>query len=151
MRPHRLVWCAVLAACLTGCGGVDAGVRVEGPAATTVPWTGPVYMTDWFGRAWQRPEEFDPTMRVSVSRLKWRNWGSPRALATGVATDITCVSGCPDGNTDPPSYRVEVVLSGLVRRGDVSFYSHATLTPVHPPAPFWAQGSDSTALDVPDA
>ncbi|MDX2528420.1 hypothetical protein ACSCB1_40500 [Streptomyces europaeiscabiei] len=151
MRLRRLVPRALLAACLTGCGGVDGGVHVEGPAATKIPWTGPVYMTDSFGRAWQRPVEVLPTRRVSLDEVTWRVWGSSRALATGVATDFTCVSGCPDGDDTPPSYRVEVVLSNPVRRGDVAFYSHMTLTPVHPPAPFWASGSDDTDLDVPDA
>jgi hypothetical protein len=108
-------------------------------------------MTDWFGRAWQRPVEVSATRRVSLDNLRWRDWGSPRARATGVATDVTCLSGCPDGNDKPPSYRVDVVLSDPVRRGDVAFYSHAALTPVHPPAPFWTEGSDSTDLDVPDA
>ncbi|GHE39829.1 hypothetical protein [Streptomyces capitiformicae] len=153
MRLRRLVPCAVLAAsltvCLTGCGGVDGGVRVEGKAATTIPWTGPVYMTDWYGRAWQRPTEVEATMRVSLDKLTWRDWGSSRARATGTSTDVTCLSGCPDGN--PRSYRVNVVLSDPVRRGDVAFYSRMTLTPVHPPAPFWVKGSDDMDLGVPDA
>ncbi|WDV56155.1 hypothetical protein PV963_40395 [Streptomyces coeruleorubidus] len=151
MRLRRLMPCAVLAACLTGCGGVDGGVRAEGPAATTIPWTGPVYMADWYGRAWQRPEEVSATLRLSLSELRWQDWGSPRARATGVATDDTCLSGCPDGNENPPNYQVKIVLSDPVRRGDVAFYSQATLTPVHPPAPFWAEGHDSIDLDVPDA
>lgn len=155
MRLRRLVPCAVLAAgltvCLTGCGGVDGGVHVEGPAATTIPWTGPVYMTDWYGRAWQRPKEVAATLRVDLGQLTWRDWGSSRARATGVLTDVTCLSGCPDGNDKPPSYRVKVVLSDPVRRGSVAFYSHITLTPVHPPAPFWAKGSDDMDLGVPDA
>jgi hypothetical protein len=155
MRLLRLVPCAVpavcLAVCLTGCGGVDGGVRVEGAAATTIPWTGPVYMTDWYGRAWQRPKEVYATWRVSLTKLTWRDWGSPRARATGVATDDTCLSGCPDGDDHPPSFQVKVVFSGLVRRGNAAFYSHAALTPVHPPAPFWIEGNDSTDLDVPDA
>lgn len=157
MRLRRFVPCVmssvmpsvVLAACLAGCGGVDGGVRVEGPAVTSIPWTGPVYITDWYGRAWQHPGEVAPTARIDLDRLTWRDWGSPRARATGEATDTTCLSGCPDG--DPPSYRVKVVVSGLVKRGDVAFYRHLTLTPVRPPAPFWTEGHDSTDLDVPDA
>ncbi|WP_405870823.1 hypothetical protein [Streptomyces sp. NBC_00005] len=139
----------VLAACLTGCGGPDTGVRVEGRAATEIPWTGPAYMTDWYGRAWQRPRTIDPTQRIGLDRLTWRDWGSPRARATGVASDTTCLSGCPRGVT--PSYRVKVVLSGLVERGDVAYYRHQTLVPLHRPAPFWAEGNDDTDLDVPDA
>ncbi len=150
MRLRRRVLFTVLAVCLTGCGGVDGGVHVEGPAATTIPWTGPVYVTDVYGRSWQRPPEATPTGRVSLSKLKWRDWGSPRARATGVARDDTCLSGTPDCFDNPPTYQVKVVLSDLVRRGSVAFYSHMTLTPVHPPAPFWAKGSDDTDLDVPD-
>jgi hypothetical protein len=151
MRLRRCVLFAVLAACLTGCGGVDGGVRVEGKAATTIPWTGPVYVTDYYGRAWQRPEVFNTSRYVDLDQLRWRDWGSSRAHATGVATDNACVSGCPDGDDNPPSSRVKVVLSDPVRRGEVAFYSHMTLTPVHSPAPFWAEGLDDTDLDVPDA
>ena len=151
MRLRRGLPCAVLAACLTGCGGVDAGVRIEGPAATTIPWTGPVFVTDSFGRAWQRPKQVVATRNVSLDKLKWRAWGPSRVLGTGVAEDFNCMSGCPEGDSNPPTYRVDVVLSKPVRRGDVAFYSHLTLTPVHPPAPFWATGSDDTDLEVPDA
>ncbi|OUD00189.1 hypothetical protein [Streptomyces swartbergensis] len=149
MRLRRGALCAVLAACLTGCGGVDGGVRVEGPAVTSVPWTGPAYLTDWYGRAWQRPSEISPTRSIDLRRLTWRDWGSPRARATGVVVDTNCMAGCRD---DPASYRARVVLSGLVKRGNVAFYSQMSLTPVHPPAPFWAEGyGESTYLDVPDA
>ncbi|MDC0769634.1 hypothetical protein [Streptomyces sp. HD] len=152
MRLRRLVPCAVLAACLTGCGGVDGGVHVEGPAATTIPWTGPVYMTNYYGRPWQRPKEIEVAYgRVRLHKLTWRDWGSPRARATGVATDSSCMSGCPDGTDNLPTYRADVVLSGLVRRGDVAFYSHMTLAPVQPPAPSWAKYTANTDLEVPDA
>ncbi|GAA3773724.1 hypothetical protein ACFS5L_29260 [Streptomyces phyllanthi] len=151
MRLRRLAPLAALAVCLTGCGGVDTGVQVEGKAVTEVPWTGPVYMTDFYGRSWRRPKEVSPTGRISLDKLTWRDWGKSRARATGEATDLTCLSGCPDGVDDPPSLRVEVVLSGLVRRGDVSYYSNVAITPVRPPAPFWMTGYESTELDVPDA
>ncbi|WP_217210792.1 hypothetical protein [Streptomyces sp. AC550_RSS872] len=151
MRLRRCVLFAVLAVCLTGCGGVDGGVRVEGPAVTKVPWTGPVFVTNWNGRPWQRPKQIEGQF-VLLSKLTWRDWGSPRARATGVAMDSTCLSGCPDGfDKPPPSYRVNVVLSDPVRRGNVAFYRHMTLTPVHPPAPSWAKASADTDLDVPDA
>ncbi|MDC0773202.1 hypothetical protein [Streptomyces sp. HD] len=60
MRIGRSLPCAMLAAALTGCGGPDGGVRVEGPAASTIPWSGPAYMTDWYGRAWQRQRRARP-------------------------------------------------------------------------------------------
>ncbi|GHE08908.1 hypothetical protein [Streptomyces alanosinicus] len=138
---------AVLAACLTGCGGPAGGVRVEGPALTAIPWSGPAYMTDWYGRAWQHPTEVDPVGRIVLSRLTWRDWGSPQARATGEATDETCLSGCPGGH--PPSFRVTVLLSDLVKRGGVAFYGHMRLIPLHPPAPSWTEGRDDTDLDVP--
>lgn len=144
----RLAPVVCLTVCLTGCGAVDGGVRVEGAAVTSVPWTGPVYMTDWYGRAWQQPEQVEASLHLSLDGLKWRNWGSPRPSATGVATDTDCISGCADVD-HPPSYRVNVVLSALVRRGDVAYYSHASVTPRNPPAPFWAEGHESTELDVP--
>ncbi|MCD9879744.1 hypothetical protein [Streptomyces guryensis] len=148
LRRHLLP-CVALVACLAGCGAVDGGVQVEGPPVTPKPWSGPVYMTDWFGRSWLHPKEVAPTGRIYLDRLTWRDWGSARPRATGVASDTTCLSGCPNG--DPPSYRVKVVLSGLVKRGDVAYYSHVRLIPLHPPAPFWAYGQDSADLEVPDA
>ncbi|MGW6906018.1 hypothetical protein [Streptomyces sp. NPDC054940] len=147
---HSVPW-VVLAACLAGCGGVDGGVRVEGRAVTAIPWSGPVYMTDSYGRAWQRPGEVSPSPsgRVYLDELAWQDWGSGRARGTGVAVDTTCLSGCPDG--DPPRIRVKIVLSDLARRGNVAYYRHLTLTPVRPPAPFWMEGYGRTDLDVPDA
>ncbi|MGA5143327.1 hypothetical protein [Streptomyces azureus] len=149
MRPRRFVPFAVLAVCLAGCGGVDGGVRVEGPAVTSVPWTGPVYVTDYYGRSWQRPSDISPTPDIDLQRLTWRDWGSPRARATGVVVDAGCGADCLDGEL--PGYRARVVLSDLVKRGSVAFYSQVTLTPVHPPAPSWAKGTESAYLDVPDA
>ncbi|WP_055527895.1 hypothetical protein [Streptomyces graminilatus] len=152
MRIRRLVLsCAVSAVFLTACGGVDGGVRVEGPAATRIPSTGPVYVTDWYGRAWQHPVEVDPTMRVTLTGLKWRDWGSPRARATGTVLDVTCLGGCTGSGNHPRRVPVKVVLSDLVRREGVSFYGHLNLVPVHPPLPYWLQGNDSTDLEVPDA
>ena len=149
MRLRRFAPCVALAACLSGCGGLDTGIKVEGSPVTVAPWSGPVYITDYFGRAWQHPASVFPTGRISLDDLKWRDWGSSRPRATGLATDTTCLSGCPDG--DPPGYRVEVVLTGLAKRGDVAYYRHVRLTPLHPPAPFWAVGYERMELDVPDA
>jgi len=148
MRFRQAGACAVLAVCLAACGRPDGGVRVEGPAVTTAEWTGPTYITDFFGRAWQRPQEVVLGNSLDLGGLRWKGWGTARPTATGVATDVNCMAGCP--NDKPASYRVEVVLGGLVRRGDVAYYGHASLKPLHPPAPFWAAGYDDVYLDVPE-
>lgn len=146
MRLRRFVPCFVLAACLTGCGGLDTGVRVEGSAPTAIPWSGPVYVEDQYGRAWQRPETIDLTELIALDHLTWRDWGASRTLATGEAI---CGADCSDNR--PRTYRVQVVLSGRVRRASVAYYGEVTITPVHPPAPGWATGFDSTEnLDLPD-
>lgn len=147
-RTVWLVSATALALLLSACGAPDGGIRVEGPAPSALPWSGPTYMTDWYGRSWQHPTTVYPTAHVGLDGLKWHGWGSARPTASGVASDSTCLSGCTGGKV--PSYRVKVVLSGLVRRGDVAYYSHAQLVPVHPPAPFWTLGNDAMDLDVPE-
>ncbi|MCT9075159.1 hypothetical protein [Streptomyces fulvoviolaceus] len=146
MPSRRFLPCVVLAACLTGCGGPATGVRVEGPAATAIPWAGPAYVSDQYGRAWQRPTTIELTELVFLDRLTWRDWGAPRTVATGEAS---CGTSCSDWR--PRSYRVRVVLSGRVRRASVAYYGEVTVTPVHPPAPGWATGFDSAqSLNLPD-
>ncbi|MER5452743.1 hypothetical protein ABT052_47945 [Streptomyces sp. NPDC002766] len=149
MRPYRTMLCAVLSVGLTACGAVDGGVRVEGQAPTAIPRSGPVYVEDHYGRAWQRPGTIVLTELILLDRMKWRGWGSSRAQGTGELSDPYCQSGCSDG--DSHDYQVQIVLSGQVRRGSVAYYGQATLTPVHPPAPDWAKGFGSTQLDVPDS
>ncbi|MFF7048206.1 hypothetical protein ACFY94_07585 [Streptomyces griseorubiginosus] len=151
MRLRRLAPCVFLTAFLTafptGCGGVNGGVRVEGPAPTSIPWSGPVYVEDLYGRAWQRPRTIELTELISLDRLTWRDWGASRPRATGEAS---CMAGCSAGQ--PRSYPVQVVLSDRVRRASVAYYSEATVTPVHPPAPLWATGFDRPeTLNLPDS
>jgi hypothetical protein len=151
MRFRRLAPCAVLTVVLTasstGCGSVNGGVRVEGPAPTAIPWSGPVYVADRYGRAWQRPRTIELSEYIFLDRLTWRDWGAPRLRAIGEAS---CNAGCSAGQ--PRSYRVQVVLSDRVRRASVAYYSEVTVTPVHPPAPGWATGFDRAgSLNLPDS
>ena len=49
MRFGGPVLCVLLAVSLfglAGCGTVAGGTRVEGPAPTALPWSGPVYVND---------------------------------------------------------------------------------------------------------
>ncbi|MEU6254247.1 hypothetical protein [Streptomyces sp. NPDC047043] len=145
--PRAFVLCAVLVVCLSGCGGVQGGVRVEGPAATSIPWSGPVYVADSYGRAWQHPETISLAELVLLEGMKWRGWGSTRARGTG---EVPCQAAC--SGDEPGSYRVEVTFSDRVRRGSVSYYSEVAIKPVDPPAPGWATGIDKMGtLDVPDS
>ncbi|QNP74348.1 hypothetical protein IAG44_36085 [Streptomyces roseirectus] len=148
MRFWRVAACGVLAVGLAACGRPDGGVKVEGPAVASVQWSGPTYISDAYGRAWKRPEEIAVQNSVYLLDLRWTGWGTARPRATGIAQDTGCLAGCSDGKL--AEYRVVVVLSGLVRRGDVAFYGHAAITPEKPPAPFWAEGNEDTYLDVPD-
>ncbi|MGJ5797252.1 hypothetical protein [Streptomyces griseorubiginosus] len=151
MRLRQLAPCALLTALLailpTGCGSVNGGVRVEGPAPTALPWSGPVYVADRYGRAWQHPETIDLTTLILLDGLTWRDWGAPRPRATGEAS---CKVGCTAGQAR--SYQIRVVLSDRVRRGSVAYYGEATITPVHPPAPTWATGfARKGSLNLPDS
>ncbi|MEV0742123.1 hypothetical protein AB0I51_40715 [Streptomyces sp. NPDC050549] len=151
MVPRRSALRASLAACLlacvAGCGTPYGGARVEGPAPTRVPWTGPVYVLNWESEPNERPDLMDLTKYTMLDWMRWHGWGSPRATATGYVMDYACVSGCP--HEDPPSYRIRIVLSGLVKRQYAAYYSHAAVTPVHRPAPDWAEDVSSVPLRVP--
>ncbi|MEU1481347.1 hypothetical protein [Streptomyces sp. NPDC005760] len=151
MVPRRSALGTSLAAgllvCVTGCGAADGGVRTEGPAPTRVPWTGPVYVLNWESEPAERPGLMDLTDYTTLDWMRWRGWGSPRATATGFVMDYSCTSDCPGDAL--PSYRVEIVLSGLVKRQYAAYYSHAAVTPVHRPAPAWAEDVSSVPLRVP--
>ncbi|KND29972.1 hypothetical protein [Streptomyces acidiscabies] len=148
MRFWQVGGCVVAVVCLAACGRVDGGVKVEGPAVTAVEWSGPSYISDVYGRAWQHPTEISVGESVYLEGLHWTGWGTARPTSTGVAQDTGCLAGCSGGKV--AEYRVKVVLSGLTRRGDVAYYGHAAITPLKPPAPFWAEGNEDTILDVPD-
>ncbi|MFJ9900619.1 hypothetical protein ACIQPR_45570 [Streptomyces sp. NPDC091280] len=136
---------------LAGCGMVDGGTRVEGPAPTAVPWTGPVYVDDARSIPRRRPDIVDLTEHTTLYGLKWRGWGTSRAVATGVVVDVACASGCPQGDADPPTHPVRLVLSGLVKREYAAYYDHAVLTPAHPPTPNWVLETGDLSLQVPAA
>ncbi|MGW0712967.1 hypothetical protein ACWD4G_44805 [Streptomyces sp. NPDC002643] len=150
---HRSALCATLVAwllaCLTGCGTPDSGTRVEGPAPTRIRWTGPVYVLDWRSRPRQRPDLMDLTEITVLDQLVWKNWGSPKAFVTGVVIDLPCLSGCPHETL--PSYPVTIVFSGLTKRRYAAYYSWAAVTPVHRPAPDWAEDVHRVRLRVPTA
>ncbi|MET7572016.1 hypothetical protein ABZT04_26455 [Streptomyces sp. NPDC005492] len=149
MRLHRSRWCAVLAFCLAGCGTAVGGTRVEGRAPTGIPWSGPVYVEDWRSQPRREPDMMDLTEVTTLDRLKWRDWGRPRATATGVVIDLACLSLCEKG--EPPTYRVRVVLNGLSKRQYAAYYGHASVTALASPAPWWAEGVGSVRLHVPKA
>ncbi|MET9080712.1 hypothetical protein ABZX77_02240 [Streptomyces sp. NPDC004237] len=136
---------------LAGCGTAAGGTRVEGPAPTAIPWSGPVYVNDARSISRQHPDIVDLTERTTLFGLKWQGWGTSRAVATGAVVDVNCVSGCPHGDADPPTYSVRLVLSGLVKREYAAYYGRAVLTPEHPPAPSWAVDGEVLRLRVPKA
>lgn len=149
--PARCLLLAMSFLGLAGCGTVAGGTRVEGPAPTAIPWSGPVYVDDAGSVPRQHPAIVDLTERTSLYSLKWRGWGTSRAVATGVVVDVTCASGCPHGDADPPSYPVRLVLSGLVKREYSAYYHHAVLTADPPPAPDWVLEVGDLRLRVPEA
>lgn len=136
---------------LAGCGTGAGGAHVEGPAPTAVRWTGPVYVDDARSISRQHPDVMDLTDVTTLYGMKWRGWGTPRAVGTGLVVDFACVSLCPHGNDNPPSYPVRLVLSGLVKREYAAYYSHAVLSPDPPPAPHWARDVGDLRLRVPAA
>ncbi|NEA99038.1 hypothetical protein [Streptomyces sp. SID13726] len=143
----RVSLAACLLADLSACGAAGGEIRSEGPAPSRIPWTGPVYALDWQSLAWPRPDTMDLTADTVLWGVKWHDWGSPRATGTGSVLDLACRSGCPHG--DYPHYAVTIVFSGLVKRQYAAYYSHAAVTPVHPPAPGWAEDVRGVALHVP--
>lgn len=149
--PARCLLLAMSFLGLTGCGTVADGARVEGPAPTAIRWTGPVYVSDARSISRQHPDVFDLTDITTLYGLKWRGWGTPRAVATGLVVDFSCQSLCPHGQDDPPFYPVRLVLSGLVKREYAAYYGHAVLSPDPAPAPDWAMDVGDLRLRVPAA
>lgn len=138
--------CVALAAVLAGCGA-RAGVVTHGPAPTDIPWTGPVFVLDYEGRARREPDLFDLTNLSTFDEVTWQQWGGPQAVGTGWAMDYACLNGC--AGDDPDGYRATIVLSGLVRRHDAAYYSRATVTPSGP-LPTWAEKLGQVVLRTPD-
>lgn len=136
---------------LAGCGTGAGGARIEGPAPTAVPWTGPVYVSDSRSIPRQRPDVMDLTEVTTLYGMKWRGWGTPRAVGTGAVVDFACISQCPHGKDNPPYYHVRLVLSRLVKREYAAYYSNAVLSPDRPPAPAWAMDVGDLRLRVPAA
>lgn len=136
---------------LAGCGTGAGGMRVEGPAPTAIRWTGPVYLDDARSMPRQHPDVMDLTNVTTLYGMKWRGWGTPRAVATGLVVDFSCQSLCPQGKYNPPYYPVRLVLSGLVKREYAAYYSSAVLSPDPPPAPHWALDVGELRLRVPAA
>lgn len=151
MRYGGPALCVLLALSLAGCGTEAGGVRVEGRAPTAVPWSGPVYVSDARSIPRQRPDVVDLTESTTLYGLKWRGWGTSRAVGTGLVVDFACVSGCPHGESDPPSFPARLVLSSLVKREYAAYYAHAVLTSERPPAPAWAFDVGDVRLRVPKA
>ena len=135
-----------LAGLLAGCGA-GTGVVAHGPAPTAIAWTGPVFMLDHEGRARRAPDLFDLTADSSFDDVTWQHWGGPQTVGTGWEVDLACLNGCT--GDDPDGYHATIVLSGLVRRRDAAYYSHATVTPSEP-LPSWAENLGQVTLPLPE-
>ncbi|WP_435602560.1 hypothetical protein [Streptomyces sp. bgisy130] len=129
-KPTALATVCVLvlaAVGLSGCG--DPGEpRVEGPAPSPARARGPVYVSDTMGHPLTRPTGFGLTEFSSVSRLSWRSWGAPKAVATGRLRGMWCLPHCPRNG-----YPATIELSRLQRRENVSYYTFATVRSAHLP------------------
>ncbi|ANZ21492.1 hypothetical protein ACH4YO_02370 [Streptomyces noursei] len=132
-RPTAIVTaCAlalVMAVGITGCGGPDQP-QVQGPAPTRSPAAGPVYVSDTMGHPLIRPTRLGLTEFTSLSHLKWRDWGQPKAVATGEVSGMWCIPGC-----EKTGYPATVELSGLQRQENVSYYTRASVRSAHLPNP----------------
>ena len=137
---------AALVALLTGCA-TNNGVVAHGSAPTAIPWTGPVYLLDVEGRPRQHPDLIDLTATSTFGGMVWKHWGGSLAIGTGMEVDLACVNGCKGDGLD--SYPVTIVLSGLVRRENAAYYSHASVTSPAP-LPSWAEQVEQVPLRVPD-
>ncbi|GHI04164.1 hypothetical protein AQI88_35325 [Streptomyces cellostaticus] len=124
--------CAValmLAVGTTGCGGPERP-QVQGPAPTRSPAAGPVYVSDDMGHPLSSPATFGLTEFTSLSHLKWRDWGQPKAMATGEVSGGWCSPEC-----DKSGYPATVELTRLQRQENVSYYTRATVRSSHLPDP----------------
>ncbi|MFE0173739.1 hypothetical protein ACFWZ2_15590 [Streptomyces sp. NPDC059002] len=117
---------ALAAVLVGGCGGPD-GLKVEGPALRPSKVTGPVYVADAMGQPLQRPTVVGLTEFVTVSGLKWRDWGGPTARASGKLSGQWCLPGCAK-----KPYEATLTLSGLERQERVAYYRRATVEPKRP-------------------
>ncbi|GAA2295830.1 hypothetical protein OHT20_17100 [Streptomyces caniferus] len=106
---------------LAGCGNPEEP-HVEGPAPSPSQVSGPVYVTDTLGHPLTRPTGFALTEFSSLSRLSWRSWGRPKAVATGRTGGVWCIPDCPANG-----YPATVELSRLQRRENVSYYTRAVV------------------------
>jgi hypothetical protein len=136
----------VLAGLLAGCG-TRPGVITHGPAPTAIPWSGPVFMLDHEGRARREPDLFDLTATSTFDGMTWQDWGEPQAVGTGWEVDYACLNGCTGENVD--GYQATIVLSGLVRRRNAAYYSHASVTPSKA-LPDWAEDLGQVVLPLPE-
>ncbi|WP_432140237.1 hypothetical protein [Streptomyces sp. bgisy084] len=129
-KPTALATVCVLvlaAVGLSGCG--DPGEpQVAGPAPSPARARGPVYVSDTMGHPLTRPTGFGLTEFSSVSRLSWRSWGAPKAVATGRLRGMWCLPHCPRNG-----YPATIELSRLQRRENVSYYTFATVRSAHLP------------------
>ncbi|MEJ8649673.1 hypothetical protein WKI65_16670 [Streptomyces sp. MS1.AVA.3] len=123
-KPTAVAACLALALTavgLAGCGNSEQP-HVEGPAPSPTQVSGPVYVSDTLGHPLTRPTGFALTEFSSVSRLSWRSWGKPEAVATGRVQGMWCIPHCP-----AHGYPATVELSRLQRQENVSYYSRAVV------------------------
>ncbi|MEU8976710.1 hypothetical protein AB0D11_47605 [Streptomyces monashensis] len=132
----------VLAVGATGCGGSDAP-QIQGPAPTASPAAGPVYVPDSLGHPLIRPTTLGITEFSTLFHLKWRNWGQPKAEATGELSGTWCTKCGTSGG-----YSATVELSGLQRQENVSYYTRATVRSSHLPDPN-KTGEDLRSVHLP--
>ncbi|MGW0731518.1 hypothetical protein [Streptomyces sp. NPDC002851] len=123
-RPVVAVCGAVLlVAVLAGCAE-PRGLYVQGPRVTPSQVTGPVYVADSMGQPLRRPTSIGLTEFVSLSELRWGDWGGATARASGKLSGSWCLPGCDD-----KPYDVTVTLSGLEKQERVAYYRRATVEP----------------------
>ncbi|MEV0119486.1 hypothetical protein AB0H77_40575 [Streptomyces sp. NPDC050844] len=110
-----------------GCGG-PAKPHVEGAAPSPTQVSGPVYVPDSMGHPLTRPTNLSLTEFSTLTGLRWRSWGGPRAVATGRLSGAWCRPKCSDAG-----YPATVELTRLERRENVSYYTRAAVRSSHLP------------------
>ncbi|TJZ42813.1 hypothetical protein FCH28_33515 [Streptomyces piniterrae] len=127
-----------------GCGGPER-LHVEGPAPKPTQATGPVYVSDTLGHPLRRPTAIGLTEFTTLTRLRWRSWGKPKAVATGKLSGNWCIPKC----TDSP-YPATLELSRLERQENVSYYTRATVRSSHLPPADSGEDLRDVPLPVPE-
>lgn len=114
---------------LSACGVNDAQLVASDTGQQTAATDSSVYIITNLGEAVQEPTSLqvdNSDLVVTINDLKWSNWGSDKATATGTMVRDSTMDG---GEGAVFTYPVTVVVDGLRDSQDPAIYTHLVSTP----------------------